>query len=641
MSPNIKFIPRERIQEVARMNLDPFRKAAILADMCRINTFSTVKRAGSGHLGTSFSAMDIFIWLFYNHLNTIETGFDSPDRDIFFSSKGHDVPGLYGVFYALGIIPLEKLLNFRRLGGLDGHPDISLPGIEANTGSLGMGISKAKGMAWAKKRKGQGGRIFVMTGDGELQEGQIYESMQTAVHQKVNNITVIVDHNKCQTENPVENVISLGDLEAKFRAFGWHVDRCDGHSFQEIDRILKEFEGINDQPKILIADTIKGRGISFMEHPFVLKEGNGKYKFHAGAPVDEEFNKGIVELQNKADQEFETLGLIPIEYIEKTPGEKKKSSVSNEFTAISFTDALMEVAERRKDVVLLDADLLGDARLQRFAEGFPDQFIENGIAEQDMVSTAGGLALQGMLPFVNSFASFLCARGNEQIYNNATEKTKIIYINLYAGLIPAGPGKSHQSLRDIALMGTLPNMTIVHPGNALETREMVKWCADIAEENCAIRLTIGPSPRIFKFDANWKLEFGRGTVLREGYDAVIFAYGPVMLHEALKASEILFEQGFQLKVVDMPWLNRFDVSWLKEALKEIPIICVLEDHGSFGGLADHMLPVLIEADILGGQKFNKIGINTMPMCGTPPEVLRHHGVDGESVAKVILAGVKN
>ena len=154
----------------------------VIADMCRLNALTAVKRAGSGHLGSSFSAMDIVVFLLYEQLNVAQLGFDNPDRDIYFSSKGHDVPGLYAVLHSLGVVPTEKLLRLRRAGGLDGHPNVRAPGIEANSGSLGMGISKGRGIAWAKRQLGRGGRVVVMVGDGELQEGQNFEALQGAAH---------------------------------------------------------------------------------------------------------------------------------------------------------------------------------------------------------------------------------------------------------------------------------------------------------------------------------------------------------------------------------------------------------------------------------------------------------------------------
>ena len=235
--------------------------------MCRANALATVKRAGSGHLGSSLSSLDIVTALYFAEMNIAELGIAHPDRDIYFSSKGHDVPGHYAVLYGLGILSKEKFINLRRHDGTHGHPDVSIPGIEANSGSLGMGISKAKGMAWAKKAKGSGGRVIVMTGDGELQEGQIWESLQTTAHQGINNLIAIVDHNKFQSDKALRHIIDLGDLAAKFTMFGWHVERCNGHDFAALGEVFAKFKRITDKPKVLIADTVKGKGISFMESP--------------------------------------------------------------------------------------------------------------------------------------------------------------------------------------------------------------------------------------------------------------------------------------------------------------------------------------------------------------------------------------
>src|SRR3989304_4666865 len=273
----LKLIPVEEFNRVRKSSIDKYEKLKLFADMCRANTLVEVKHAGSGHLGSSFSAMEIVVWMYYEEMNTLKVGFDSPDRDIYFSSKGHDVPGLYAVLHSLGEIPDEKLLALRRLGGLNGHPDISNRGMEANSGSLGMGISKGRGMAWAKKHLGHAGRGYVMTGDGELQEGQNFEALQVTAHQKIFNLTVIVDNNKVRSDKPVSEIISLGDLAQKFKSFGWHVAKCDGHDFQQLERVISEAKQVQGRPQVIIADTIKGRGVSFMEHPTALEMGKGLY----------------------------------------------------------------------------------------------------------------------------------------------------------------------------------------------------------------------------------------------------------------------------------------------------------------------------------------------------------------------------
>jgi transketolase len=208
----IKLISEDEFQRVRETNIDKYTRLALLSDMCSANALATVKRAGSGHLGSSFSSLDIVTYLYHSEMNIAQLGVDHPDRDIYFSSKGHDVPGHYAVLFSLGLLSEEQFQNLRRIDGTHGHPDVSIAGIEANSGSLGMGISKAKGMALAKKMSGAKGRVMVMTGDGELQEGQIWESLQTAAYQEVNNLIAIVDFNKIQTDKSVKDIIDLGDL---------------------------------------------------------------------------------------------------------------------------------------------------------------------------------------------------------------------------------------------------------------------------------------------------------------------------------------------------------------------------------------------------------------------------------------------
>lgn len=652
-------IPKSDFDRVLAAPIDPLKQQHLFATMCRANTLMAVKKAGSGHLGSSLSAMDIVVHLYLAAMNTRSIGFSSPHRDIYFSSKGHDVPGLYAVLYALGVIPEEKLLALRRYQGLDGHPDVGIPGIEANSGSLGMGISKGRGIAWAKRYQKWGGHVYVMTGDGELQEGQNFEALQSTVQQGIGNLTVIVDNNRLQSDRRVAEIVDLLDLEAKFQSFGWHTARCDGHDYEAFSKCLQNLSGITNRPKIIIADTIKGRGISFMEHPRALKEGLGFYRWHAGAPADDHFTAGYLEILESVNYQCKMLGLEPVQQLEVRPEDRKaravslqgepdsvgasikvSSKVSDEFVAQAFGEALVEEAARVPQLVVLDADLSADCKLRLFETTYPDRFIENGIAEQDMVSMAAGLARHGMIPVVNSFASFLAARANEQIYNAVGEKSRIIYAFHYAGLIPAGPGKSHQSIRDISLMGSLPFMEILEPCNAFESKQILHYAVNHASANIVIRMVIGPSPRRIQLPDNYQLTRGQGAVVAEGADALLFSYGPVMLHEALIAAEILAKEGIGLQVVNMPWLNKVDPSWLEQQVKAFRHFFVLEDHAPAGGLGDCLLNALVASNLIGRIHFKKFAVEGLPACGTPPEALRHHQLDGATLAERIRSSVK-
>ncbi len=647
----LALIPRSEFERVRIADVSRDDRLSLLGDMARANALTAVKRAGSGHLGSSFSAMDIVVHLFEEELTTVQVGFDHPDRDIYFSSKGHDVPGLYAVLHSLGVIPTDRLLRLRRLGGLDGHPDVGVPGIEANSGSLGMGISKGRGMAWAKRFLGRGGRVVVMVGDGELQEGQNWEALQAGAHEAMGNLIVIVDRNELQSDRRTEEILALGDLEEKVRRFGWYVDVCDGHDHVRLREAFEDFHSDVDHPKLLLAHTIKGKGVSFMEHPRALEEGGGTYRWHAGAPDDETFGRAFAELTGRIGERFDALGLgelaleavpplddEPASSLEGEPvsgagTREPKLKEAAEYVAEAYGEAVLELAGRHPELVVLDADLASDCRVRGVELGHPEQFVEVGIAEQDMVSMAAGLARQGLLPVVNSFASFLASRANEQIYNAASEGARIVYALHYAGLIPAGPGKSHQSLRDVSLLAALPGVTIVQPGNAAETRAVVEWAVGDAADSVAIRLAIGPSPRRIELPKGYELVVGRGTVLAPGTDAVVLAYGPVMLHEALTAAEILGAREVSLAVVDMPWLNRFDGTWLEETVAPFEHLFVVEDHAPVGALGDALRRELERPVAV-------FGVEGWPACGTPAEALRFHGLDGVSLADRIAAAVR-
>src|SRR5688572_2516156 len=264
-SLDLQFVPVTEFQRLLDAKMGAVARARAFAALARINTLYMIAGAWSGHIGTSFSSLEIMSWLFLNEMRGLH---DGPERcDIFFSSKGHDAPALYNVLIGLGLLPADKLHQLRRLHGLPGHPHVETPFIQANTGSLGMGVSKAKGMAIANRLAGIERRIFVLTGDGELQEGQFWESLPSAVSRGLGELVAIVDHNKIQSDTWVDSVSRLGDIESKFRAFGWHVVRCNGHDVAALERTFRALDSIVGQPKVVIADTVKGRGVSFMEGP--------------------------------------------------------------------------------------------------------------------------------------------------------------------------------------------------------------------------------------------------------------------------------------------------------------------------------------------------------------------------------------
>ena len=627
--PDLHYVPPKEFERLRRLPLKPMDRAALFATCCRINALYMIAQAGSGHIGSSFSSLDIVSWLYLNELQ--------PD-DLYFSSKGHDAPGLYAVLLGLGLIPFEQIHRLRRLPGLPGHPDVATPGIVTNTGPLGMGISKAKGMAFAHRAQGKTNRLFVLTGDGELQEGQIWESLAGAARSGLGELTVIVDHNKIQSDTWVRDVSDLGDLEAKFRVFGWKVARCDGHDFSTLATTLRRLRRTSDRPKVLIADTVKGKGVSFMESD-AMKPGERFYRFHSGAPDDDSYARALQELAEHAAGQLAALGEPPLQ-LEMRPRFDRPSAQGAQRLIPAYSRALLAEAERNPRLVALDADLELDCGLIAFRERFPDRYVECGIAEQDMVSQAGGMALRGLLPVVHSFACFLSTRANEQIYNNATERTKIIYVGSLAGLLPSGPGHSHQSVRDISVLASIPGLVLLEPSCEDEVAAAVAYCVRGTADSCYLRLVSIPCQVPYQLPADYRLAEGRGVALTEGEDAILFAYGPVLLAQAYEAAvRLRKEQAVGLTVINLPWLNRVDDSWLLDAIGDRRQVFTLDDHYvAFG--QGQMLAARIAALGAPGVVVRQLGLDALPVCGQNSEALLAHELDAGSLARQVAAVVQ-
>ncbi|OYY94486.1 MAG: transketolase [Hydrogenophilales bacterium 28-61-23] len=635
VSGTLYYAPYKEFERVRALPVSDIERAILFAALCRINTLYMIACAGSGHIGSSFSSMDIMSWLQLNEIRTPPEGDITSPRDIFFSSKGHDAPALYNTLIGLGKLDFGLIDKLRRLGGLPGHPDVSTPNIVTNTGSLGMGVSKAKGMIFANRLLKHPGNVYVLTGDGELQEGQFWESLISAANHKLHELTVIIDHNKLQSDTLVSKVSDFGDLEAKLAAFGWHVSRCDGNDLNAFSQTLAASKNVTDKPKVIIADTIKGKGVSFMEHTAIDSDIEF-YKFHSGAPTDDAYVKAAQELIDAANACLKSAGTSALE-LETVSRPAAVVPENPQRLIAAYSDALIGQARKNPKIVALDADLILDTGLIPFQKAFPDRFVECGIAEQDMVSQAGGMALQGLLPIVHSFACFLSARPNEQIYTNATELKKIIYVGSLAGVVPGGPGHSHQAVRDISALAAMPGLVMMEPSCEAEVGLLLDWAINTNKSSSYLRLVSLPWVLPYALPTAYQPEWGKGVALTEGQDAVVVAYGPVMLTSAIQAARILkSENGITVKVINLPWLNHVDAGWLAETLAGYKAIFSIDNHYLIGGQGDRVADAMATLG-LADKKLHRLALNTIPACGRNDEVLQFHGLTGMLIAEKIRA----
>jgi transketolase len=637
-SDDLTYVPVSEFRRLRDATLDAVDEARAFAALARINTLYMIARAWSGHIGTSFSSLEILSWLFLRELRDLDKG--PASCDIFLSSKGHDAPALYAVLIGLGLLEEEKLDHLRRLHGLPGHPHVETAYIQANTGSLGMGVSKAKGMVLANRLLGIERNVFVLTGDGELQEGQFWESLPSAANLGLHEITAIIDHNRIQSDTWVKDVSDLGSLEAKLSAFGWHVERVDGHDVAAIQSVLRRVDAVTTRPKAIIADTVKGKGVSFMEGPS-MKAGE-LYNYHSGAPNEDEYARAAAELFVRANELFARHGLGAVRQ-EHGKRPARKAVLKVERLVAAYTRALVRQAEGNRRIVALDADLVKDCGLVEFRDRFPDRFVECGIAEQDMVSMACGMARRGVLPVVHSFACFLSARPNEQIYNQASESGKVIYVGSLAGLLPGGPGHSHQSVRDISALGAIPHLILAEPCTEPEVDLLFDYMVNGIAESSYLRLVSLGWPVPFELPPGYQVNVGHGVVVREGSDALLIGYGPWLLANAWEAAERLALDGANVRLVNLPWLNRIDKGWLKKTIGSVRQIITLDNHYVHGGQGDMIAAAIGELSLAQPVRVTRLGVTELPRCGTNDEVLRHHRLDAdglfESMQRVLKVAV--
>lgn len=639
VSGTLYYVPYKEFERIRSLPVGAVERTALFASFCRINTLYMIARAGSGHIGSSFSSMDIMSWLQLNELRAAAPNESGASNDIFFSSKGHDAPGLYNTWIGLGKLDFDLIHQLRRLNGLPGHPDVSTPNVVTNTGSLGMGVSKAKGMIFANRFQKTPCNVYVLTGDGELQEGQFWESLISAANHKLHELTVIIDHNKLQSDTLVSKVSDLGDLEAKLAAFGWHVSRCDGNDLGAFSSALTAAKCVIDKPKVIIADTIKGKGVSFMEHTSVDSDVE-YYKFHSGAPTSDAYVVAAQELLDSANAKLAAAGasLLELETVNR-PVVVQPENPQRLIQA--YTNALLEQTRKNPKIVALDADLILDTGLIPFQKEFPARFIECGIAEQDMVSQAGGMALQGLLPIVHSFACFLSSRPNEQIYNNATELTKIIYVGSLAGVVPGGPGHSHQAVRDISALAAMPGLVLMEPSCEAEVGMLLDWAINQNSRSSYMRLDSLPWVLPYALPASYKPELGRGVALTEGKDVAFIAYGPVMLSSAVQAAHALkSEHGITVKVINLPWLNKVDADWLAETIDNCKTVFAIDNHYLIGGQGDRIADAMA-LNGLTSKKLHRLALNEIPACGSNQEILSEHALDQGGIVAAVLDSWSN
>jgi transketolase len=594
-----------------------------LAKLIRYYILKSTTQVGSGHPTTCLSAVELMVSLLFGGFFCFDSEHpQNPNNDRLIFSKGHAAPLLYSLWTVAGKLTEDELLTLRKFGSpLEGHPVRAFPYAEAATGSLGQGLSIGVGMAINGKYIDRlPYRVFVLLGDSEMAEGSVWEAIQIADYYKLNNLIGIIDVNRLGQRGETMHGWDLSAYEKRVSSFGWKTICIDGHNFDEIFKAYEEALKSNS-PTMIIAKTVKGKGVSFLED----KEGR-----HGVALTQEEFNLALKELGQIKKfsvtlKKPESLKPNPASIEIKEFG-RKYSIGENVATRRAYGEALVKIFPEFPDIVVLDAEVSNSTYAEIFKKHYPERFFECFVAEQNMVGMAVGLSLREKIPFVSTFAAFL-TRAFDHIRMAQYSDANIKFIGSHAGVSIGQDGPSQMGLEDIAMMRSILNSVVLYPSDAVSTEKLVKEAAK-HKGIVYIRTTRSATPVIYR--DNEEFPIGGAKVLKASDRDFFTVVGAgITLHEALKAYEELKNKGIYLRVIDLYSIKPLNADLLKQALNETKAIITVEDHYPAGGIGE-----AVKSEV-GSERVYSISCKKTPKSGTPEELLDYEGISSKSIAEFI------
>jgi len=620
----------ERLADAQRRG-DDAEAIGALRELClynRVNALTCVYAARHGWLGASLSVTELLTCLYGTGA---ESAPDREDRLRILLGKGHAAAMQYAVLAGLGRFPTADLLRYKQPDGPQAHTDISTPGIEINSGSLGQTLSKACGLALSGS-----GRVVALLGDGELQEGQNFEAFMSLHQLDLRNLLVIVDRNGIQSDSNVADIMDIPDLAGGLRGFGLTVHTVEGNDLAVVYQCLNELRA-PQHPTVLIADTAKGAGISFMSARQTARRG---YAWHGGVPTAREYARALSELGSAiADAQVATQIADFVERLPPAGALSAKPASARLSTGDAFGQAVTELAADPR-VLVFDADLEKPCRLTQVAQRYPERFVEMGISEQDMVSCAGGAALRGRLPVVNTYASFY-RRAFEQVYVNATEHTRLIYAGHYAGLCYTTDGRTHQCTGDIAMMRSIPYMQVLYPALPEQVGQMLRWYqADRQKRPLYLRLHRTPQSGELQCDEDADFRFGLPVIVRKrGTGEALLTSGPHMSLYCAQASDALAAEGrIAPDVLSVHTLSWMPAECAVELADRYRVLWIVEELCPQGGLFDLVASAMADlAQACPGARLPRLVHRAADgfTCSTlePDGLYRHFGLTADAVAE--------
>jgi transketolase len=591
-----------------------------LAQQLRVDSVRAAAATKSGHPTSSMSAADLMAVLLAKYLRYDFDAPENPANDHLIFSKGHASPLLYSLYRAAGAITEEELLTFRELGSrLEGHPTPVLPWVDVATGSLGQGLPIAVGVAIAGKRLDRiPYRIWCLCGDSEMAEGSMWEAFEHAAFMGLDNLTAVIDVNRLGQRGETMHGWDLDSYADRARAFGWHAIEIDGHDLAQIDSAYEDAIAMTGKPTVVVARTIKGKGV---------KEVENKPGWHGKALDDPEH--AIEELGGIRDIEVAVAkpeaGAEPHRF-ETAPLDLPRYEVGDEVaTRKAYGDALAAVARADGLVVGLDGEVSNSTFAEILAEAEPERYFEMYIAEQQMAAAAVGLQVRDWKPFASTFAAFW-TRAYDFIRMAAISRANLRLCGSHAGVSIGEDGPSQMALEDLAAFRAVHGSTVLYPSDASSTAKLV---AEMAERDGIIflRTTRAATPVLYGPDEDFPV--GGSKLVRDGDDITIVGAG-ITLHEGLKAADTLAEDGISARVIDLYSVKPIDAEALRAAAEATGAIVTVEDHWPEGGIGEAVLSVFAEDE--ERPPIVRLAVEEMPGSGKPAELLAAAGIDAEHIA---------
>ncbi|HAR35641.1 MAG TPA: transketolase [Acidobacteria bacterium] len=594
-----------------------------IAKRLRIHSLKMTTAAGSGHPTTCLSSAEIMACLFFHEMRYNPKDPFAWENDEFVLSKGHAAPILWAAYAEAGLIPIESLLDLRKISSdLEGHPTPRMPWVKAATGSLGQGLSVGVGLALAQKLAQVKARTFVLMGDGECAEGAVWEAANAGRELQLGNLVAMVDINRLGQSDPTMHQHDVGAYARKFKAFGWEVYQVDGHRIEKILEALAAARKGN-RPKVILARTIKGKGVSFIE------DKNGWH----GKPLNpEELQKALAELgpmpeiearkyvrsreRVKAPRWTDSVDFPLPEYKEKTA------------TRLAYGLALEKLGRINNRVVVVDGDVKNSTYADRFFAAFPGRSFQSYIAEQNMVGLAMGLAAKGFLPYVATFAAFL-TRAHDQIRMAAYSFSNLKFCGSHVGVSIGEDGPSQMGLEDLGMFLPIPDCLVFYPSDAVCAEKCVKEAAKY-KGLVYIRTTRPATPILYSPAEEFPA--GGAKVLRQSEkDAVTVIGAGITVHEALKAYEQLKTEGINIRIIDAYSVKPIDRETIIRSVGETGgRVVVAEDHFEQGGLGTAVALVLPEK-----KYWKHLCVRELPRSGKPQELLARYEIDAAAIVKAV------